>query len=855
MECFKHSGSVCGWSEFRWNSGQKFERIQKMKKTFRIIVMEFLAILFGMTVCSAQAQMMAGNMIPTDRGGNPIYANQEGYYGLNGGCASGNCGNHAVGPMVAGGYAGMVSAAPCGIPCTEPCGVPCAEPCGVPCGEICGPCETCGPCLPCLPCFAGCGPCGGCGNGGILGRIWNGRNYWQGPGCSERVIDELRKSWRDSCSCCDVTGEMCGNANTIGSGLRSSQILGAGGPYTPVKMNAGQPEKGFYSAPSPHCAAPFSGGCKSCQGGMNFTAIQPQQPQQMVYAQSVQQNYAPQQNYASQQNYAQPVQQTFVQPVSQPMVQPTYVQPAPQSVQPVIQPVQYQEPIRKASKFQKSGVIHYRSNYSPSSEVPGYLKAQMNAEKEGIGFETAAKALKTENVQSAWRVVNSSGTKTDSSVTPVAYNQVSDSMETVVTPAPRTEGSFQSASPVQSGAMAYPAGVPMDAVVAGDCGGACGMPCGDYCAPCGDCCEPCGGCGLYGAGCCGGAWPGLIPLTGKALRFTGHATYRVGRAAVIETGLVARGSLRAVGTVFWNPNVMGPVFPRYAAGPVAVAGPVDPVYAENDMYLNASSTSEVSSSLQASTLPASTLPASNLYENNYYPQNYTVVSDTVVNPAVPSHPVAAVSASASPSASLLSYQTQRVMLEDGTEVILEHDAMTPQNRSLNASTQYMAANDSSAPALSTAVPAVIPVGMSSQVTSNVTMKPADVSTTEEFPIVESEQPQIQLAPGEVLVSQQDFILEPAGIPSSSESNELVPVEENIPLEKVQSHEENVPVTAPVRDAKVTKVSFIQPVSDSEVSVIPATVPSEERETASGWKVRVTPGSESLLGLKSATPIQ
>ena len=159
-----------------------------MKKTFRIIVSGIVAILFGTAVYSAQAQMVVGAGVPTDRGGCPIYANQEGYYGLNGGCASGNCGNHAVGPMVAGGYAGM--AAPCGAPCAEPCGMPCEAPCAAPCPPVYP--VSCGPCLPCGPCFAGgCGPCGG----GLIGRIWNGQNYWQGPGCSERVIDELRKSW------------------------------------------------------------------------------------------------------------------------------------------------------------------------------------------------------------------------------------------------------------------------------------------------------------------------------------------------------------------------------------------------------------------------------------------------------------------------------------------------------------------------------------------------------------------------------------------------------------------------------------------------------------------------------------
>ncbi|MBQ6107845.1 MAG: hypothetical protein IJK97_06515, partial [Thermoguttaceae bacterium] len=646
------------------------------------------------------------------------------------------------------------------------------------------------------------------------------------------MIDELRKSWYP-CACCDVTGEPCCSANTIGSGLRSSQIVTG----APVKMNAGQPEKGFYTAPSPYCGSqvpfqgaapmPVQGGCKSCQGAMNFTAVQTQPTQQMVYGQPVQQTYA------------QPVQQTYVQPVQQ-----TYTQPAQQTY---VQPVQYQEPVRETKKYRNSSAIHYRSNYTPSSEVPGYLKAQMNAEKDGIGFETA-KSARTENTQSAWRPVNQASTQTASGVVPVNYTQVSGSMETVATPVPRAENSVLASAPVQTGTMVYPSGVPMETVAAGDCG--CGAPCGDCCAPCGDCCAPCGGpCWgpWWGVGRYGGMWPGLIPLAGDAVRFTGRVAYRTGRAAVVGTGLVAWGGLRTVGAVFWNPNVMGPIVPGPGV-PVAAAAPIDPVYAENDMYLNASSASGHPAALQAS----------NLYENQYYPQNYSVISDTVVSPAVPGVPAAvpantvvATPASATPSASLLSYQTQRVMLEDGTEVILEHDAMTPQNRALNSSVQYMASNNSTTPALSAPAPGVIPVSMNAPVASNVSMKQADTSNAmpvqtvpaEMYPIVASEQPQIQLAPGEVLVSQQDYILEPAGTPSAAEPNGLVPVEENVPLEKIQPNEENVPATEPVRDAKVTKVSFEQPVPKPEVSIIPASVPSEERETESGWKVRVTSGSD------------
>ena len=259
---------------------------------------------------------------------------------------------------------------------------------------------------------------------------------------------------------------------------------------------------------------------------------------------------------------------------------------------------------------------------------------------------------------------------------------------------------------------------------------------------------------------------------------------------------------------------------------------IDPVYAQNDFYLNASAAAPAGSSvnpnsgLMAGNSSASVVP--NLYENGFYPQNYSVISDTAVGTlpnsgygnaaqmASDSHLNApALSIEAAPAAewsqtagtetygtgtaALLTTQTQRVCLEDGTEVILEHDAMIPENRALNPSAQFASTNDSSVSAPRTAIStgnssAVIPVSAAvpDPVLKTAELKPAEslvrtASLTEEqivsfaseqndvkrtpapaenlstdgYPIVVAENPQIQLAPGEVLISQEDFILEPS----------------------------------------------------------------------------------------------
>lgn len=858
-----------------------------MKKKLSKIAVLFAVSVFGTAALSVQAQMAGPGVpvVPMDRGGTPIYANQAGYYGLNGGCPDGNCGSYGVGP----------AAAPYAV--SEPCGTPCAVPCE-PCAAgpcLPGPCLPgpifAGPCFPCLP-FPCLGtPCGG----GIFARVWNGPSYWQGPGCSERVIDELRKSWRTACPKCDIMGEtVAHSSNSIGTGLRSYQLVNAGAPYGPIKMNAGQPENGFYSVPVNR--GPYqSGGCSSCQKGITVTSAQ--EPVQMqTYAQSVPQTYA------------QPVQ---VQPTQ---VQPTQVQP---TVQPTVQPVQYVEPVRKT---RSSGTLHYRANYAPSDEVPGYIRAQQNAEKMGIGFDDAvprtrqnsAYAGRTAEQNAASSGVSNALAARNSGwqAVPVSSTQIipvnASAMETIPTPAPRpVNDSVLAAAPEVAGTVYPQAGYPAGADCGIPCGTDCGVPCGADCGiPCGDPCLPCAGpCG-FGCGPYGGVWPGLIPLAADAVRLTGRVAFQTGRAAVVGTGLVARGSVRTVGFLLWNRPLPAPI--GFGYGPAPVSAPIDPIYAQNDFYLNASASAPAPGMVQDPAFSA----GPNLYAGAMVPQNAVVVSDTAVaNGTVPSDfasvnyasvnyapvdhaqsvtpvsavPVSAVPVSASHSApvgastaSLLSAQTQRVYLEDGTEVIIEHDSMDLQNRSLNASVQYAQANTSSAPALQAAVPSgaawnapapmAVPVSAStaSRVSiapsQNIPLEPVPVPagnvSADGYPIVSAETPQIQLAPGEVLVSQEDFILEPAGsvneagvIPSSTEivpGNNVIPAVQETP---------NTPPAQPVRDENVTKVSWEEPVVSRSVKAEKQYAEKvSTRPTASGWQI-VTREKVELSGSESKEAYQ
>ncbi len=724
-----------------------------MKKTFKILVAGTLTMFCGMAT-------VAQGQLPTDRYGTPIYGNQEPYYGavpLPAGCLSGNCGDHAVGPLVGSGYAGVPS----------------------------GPCFA-GPCLPCFPCVGG---------GGVLNRIWNGQNYWQGTGCSERVIDELRKSWQH-CPQCDLMGENINgrSGNTIGTGLRSAQLVNMGAPYGPIKMNAGQPEKGYYSAPTRASSISTPGGCKSCRQGITVTTNSPQNP-------------VPAQN---------------------------------------IVPVQYTEPVQKPRR--KTGSFHYRTNYAPAvetrkSDKPGYIRAMENATRNGLGFGSVSE----KSQESAWRATLVSGNHN------VQTLPATSGMETVATPAPRSAGtSVLSGTPGMETQVAYPSVVAPAYPVE-----ACGSVC-EPCAPdCGPVCAPC-----FTAPCFGGEWPGLIPIAAQTVKAAGIAAYRTGRAAVIGTGMVARGAVRTVGVVLWNRPLPEPFW-----GPCApfcdpcssVCAPcgADSLYAENDFYLNADYRANAPTGMVANNtyavnngyLASNSVSASvsNLYEDGYYPQNYnylptSVIPQTSVATAktVPLKP-------ATGTATLLSYEPQRVYTEDGTEVIIEHEAMLPEKRlenRLENAVQYASAK---APATPTHYPVgvapyqAVSLGAQQDVPLEdvPTAQVAPVQNTKAYPIVAAERPQIQLAPGEVLVSQEDFVLLPA-TPAPAMQN-TVPVQ-TIPMENVTVPREvpvTVPTQKPIQDMNVTRVSFVQPITPTAVK------PEQEksavyRMTDSGWQVKATP---------------
>ncbi len=553
--------------------------------------------------------------------------------------------------------------------------------------------------------------------------------------------------------------------------------------------------------------------------------------------------------------------------------------------------------MKPVQKSYRSGVgMHYRTNYTPSDEVPGYIRAQQNAEREGIGFDDA-QPVKPQ--QSAWQTVRKEPSASAKlNVIPVDYQQSVSQMETVATPAPRPiENSVLSAAP---SAVNYGVAPAIGSAPIMDDGCGCGAPCEmgcDSCGPC-DACGPCGPWGWgpgWGGGC--GMWPGLIPLAADAVRFTGRAAFRTGRAAVIGTGMVAAGSVRTVGRVLWNRPLPAPMFagPMYA-GPVAAApAPVgDPIYAQNDYYLNAS---------YAAPAQTSAIAASNLYENNYYPQNYVPESvPTMVPTAVPTGIVSAPAVVSAPAAvpapqqqyasndagtaGLLSVQTQHVFTDDGTEVILEHDFTLQNNPAYNSSVQYASAAGNSATGNAVAENAVASSGTplkaaaaiqtvsygNSQTASvpaqnvpvqnvpvqNVPVQnvPVQNVSPDGYPIVSMEAPQIQLAPGEVLVSQEDFVLQPAG-PSGLTTEPAKSTETPVFVQPVKdaAPAENAP--QPIQDSKVTKVSFVQPVAYERVER--ETVPEPVTlQTESGWEIvqpteKAVPGP-SLLDLKAATPL-
>ena len=349
--------------------------------------------------------------------------------------------------------------------------------------------------------------------------------------------------------------------------------------------------------------------------------------------------------------------------------------------------------------------------------------------------------------------------------------------------------------------------VPMEmtsgAVVGGDCGVPCGdccVPCGPVCGPvcgpeCGPCCGPiCGGCGWGGCGGCG-LIPGAFRLVGRVAYGAGALVARVGNVAgfgvqsavhgaglavtgaghlaagaVVGTGRVAAGTTRAVvnnvrtaGQIFWFGVPYGPAYgvpydgvPYGGAvvpaavgtagcasccGGVTVAsnpGTVpqgDLLYMENDSYLQMNPSGQAQYSANAG----------NAYAANSAAANGAVAANTSPN---------AMFQNPAPTANLLSMQPQYVKLADGTEVVLQHDAATTTPYS---QVSYASANVP-APAVQQAAAQQTAPGM-----------PVVNQLTEDgCKIVAVENPKIELAPGEVIVSQQDFVLTaPENAPAST----------------------------------------------------------------------------------------
>ncbi|MDO4585498.1 MAG: hypothetical protein Q4D62_15545 [Planctomycetia bacterium] len=786
-----------------------------MKKSFGSLVFVALAMWSGLSVSPGYSQRYLGSaptmemgmpgmvapmaaapaaggvpgMLPTDRSGAPIYANQERYYGLND--CKGDCDDRAMGPA----FGRMPTYGP-----VLPAGMACGNPCGSGC------------CGWGFPLFQG------------FRKIWNGRNYWEGVGCSERVIDELKKSWQ-TCRKCDLVGQnLNGMGNTIGTGLQSGKILGSSmnQTYAPIPMNAGYaPNLPQGTPPTYFRSGNGGGGCSSCGKGITVTANSPQNtmPQNMYPGQNV------------------PMVASPNVPQAYPAVQVQYIQ-TPQGVQAV--PVQQTVPVQPVSQG-----VYYRANYPAEESVPGYIKAQRKAQamQSGIGLDekkptrsaysgrTATEAK--QEVTGEWISVNEPSPKVEKTVyyQPTSTSTVIQPVTTaeviptpparVISPAP--SGNVVETAPpavvyAETPPMAYAAPpatgvIPCDTGCAPVCGPMAGPLCGPVCGPMG-----CGAPGIV---------PGAVRLTGRVAYGAGQVVAGAGRvvafgtesavygtgAVVVGAGKVAVGATRAVlmagravlrnvrnaGIVFvsgpcgpigcapgtpvppcYSPYLTGvPYAGVGAASPVPVSGETDPLYMENESYLQ----------MDLSQYRPNTTASVGVGQN----------MATVAQVATPTSTIG-----------LLSTQTQRVVMADGTEVILEH-AANPQNVASVATTT--------------------PISPVSQFSG--TPAPATPVSGENYPIVAVENPQIELAPGEVLVSQQDFILAPPENAPATSRERPTPVAEPTMENKTVQH-----TSQPFRT-----VSYAKPaVSSGNITPVSAPVTYQR------------PAEPSFLKLKAATPI-
>ncbi|MDO4574030.1 MAG: hypothetical protein Q4D98_02325 [Planctomycetia bacterium] len=795
-----------------------------MKKSISVIVAGVGALLFVLAFSEAAfSQRYMGNppvgtLVPTEASGAPIYANQHRYFGV--GDCTGDCGYRAVGPAFGGGACG-----------TAPCD---AAPCGPVCDDVCGPCD------PCMgPACGGFGWGLGLGHGpvrGLLAHIWNGRNYWQGTGCSERVIDELRKSWQ-TCRKCDLVGQnINGMGNTIGTGLNSGQLMSSAYvPHqAPIPMEAGYTPNvqaplsnggynGYNGGYAPVPANP-GGGCSSCQKGITVTsnAIPANVPAQYMAARPTQNvAYAPQVNAP----------QANVQQVQ-------YVQ-TPQGVVPMV-PVSMNP--NTVPQLPNTGAVYYQANYTPSGKEPGYITAQRNAQSmQGIGFNEAPA---TRSAYAGRTTAVAGGNAAGQWVTVPRIQQVSG-VEVIPTPPARTVQNTRMPSaqapmavtqePVYSQqapmVMGTPSDMPAAPMVYGDpCGG---VPCG----PMGNACAPCGPCGFgCGAGPCF-AGPGIVP---GALRLVGRVAYGAGQvvagagrvvafgaeSAVYGTGAVAWGAGRlVVGTgrvavgatraVACNVRNAGVVFVSGPAGPIGCcpSGPVAPCYSPYLTGMQYAGAGVATAPVSGNAGPGSSDP---LYQENDAYLNMDFSQNR------PSGNRTAYSTAPATTGQLLSQQSQRVVMADGTEVFLEYDGgagiETPRT-SMSQVSYNAAVAGASASTIST------PAGMT-PVTN-----PA--LSQDGYPIVAAENPQISLAPGEVLVSQQDFVLTPP------ENAPKAPQTLQQPLQPAPQK-----MAEPAVDGKTVQVGHptFRPVSYAKPVVVEPTFQEPSfREP-------------SLLKLKAATPL-
>lgn len=701
--------------------------------------------------------------------------------------------------------------------------------------------------------YGGCGDCAPCGTGcaplrTMLYNIWNGQNHWPGPGCSECVVDEMRKSWV-SCPQCNVYGEnLNAGPNSLGTGYRSCILLRHANPQPgPMQMVTsgiqtqqvmpGQQPVYHAAQPmmTPAYPAPQKPGCSSCGGGVTVTMNAPAQPATYAPAPVT---YAPQ-----------------VQPVSYQIQQQMPAQPGMFQ-----QPVIIQQPQQPAALPNGASrrVNRHTSYYPPAvggegmdeavqptagqaqqavfavnqpAKVPAYIRAQQNA-KAQLGqptFQTTARentaeaapvqqfqAFQSVPAQNGWVAVSQYGQNAQIQSAPVPLQPISQPvMMPQVQQIPQAPQIMQVSQAVQpqyikivpaaasQSVLAQPPmssnEIPATQIIMPENGMGmpaaemsempyemprqveCGVPCDEFRAPC---LLP----GVVRAlGCIFSRKPAcnnVIPMGNAQLHTMPSYARTVSGASEMQTlytpATCNRGLFRSMadGSPFNGFFAMrsccgcgGGCGGGCASGCGGGCGGMCGQHGAMEPDLDHDADLR---QMGLDTLASNRPVAGGVSATSPYGRSPSDSSSRFASRA------------AGRTDTLLTLSTQRLRLDDGTEVVLEHD----QTRAQRLAEQQ-----------NTAVPAIQQVShQQGEWMPEALPEPEPAMTPaapveSEYPIIAAEQPQLHLAPGEVLISEQDFLIQP---PENSPQFKPAPLPPTTPPAKTNvtavSYEEEIHVS-------------------------------------------------------------